>query len=302
MFERIAKISLGALLCVFTLPAFAAINILACEPEWGALAQELGGDKVSVYEATNALQDPHHIQARPSLIAKARNADMAVCTGAELEIGWLPILLRQSGNPKIQPGQPGYFEAAHYVRMLEVPSRLDRAEGDVHPGGNPHIQTDPRNIALVADALAKRLAEIDAANADFYRQRHIQFAARWKTAVANWEKLAAPLKGISVVVQHKGFPYLENWLGLKEVATLEPKPGVEPSSAHLAEVLVQLQRQPAKMVIRAAYNDGRASEWLTERAKIPSVELPFTVGGTERAKDLFGLYDDTVQRLLGALK
>ncbi len=302
MFERIAKLSLGALLCVFTLPAFAAINILACEPEWGALAQELGGDKVSVYEATNALQDPHHIQARPSLIAKARNADMAVCTGAELEIGWLPILLRQTGNPKIQPGQPGYFEAAHYVRMLEVPSRLDRAEGDVHPGGNPHIQTDPRNIALVADALAKRLAEIDAANADFYRQRHIQFAARWKTAIANWEKLAAPLKGIPVVVQHKGFPYLENWLGLKEVATLEPKPGVEPSSAHLAEVLVQLQRQPAKMVIRAAYNDGRASEWLTERAKIPSVELPFTVGGTERAKDLFGLYDDTVQRLLGALK
>ncbi len=302
MFERIAKISLGALLCAFTLPAFAAINILACEPEWGALAQELGGDKVSVYEATNALQDPHHIQARPSLIAKARNADMAVCTGAELEIGWLPILLRQSGNPKIQPGQPGYFEAAHYVRMLEIPSRLDRAEGDVHPGGNPHIQTDPRNIALVADALAKRLAEIDAANADFYRQRHIQFAARWKTAIANWEKLAAPLKGIPVVVQHKGFPYLENWLGLKEVATLEPKPGVEPSSAHLAEVLVQLQRQPAKMVIRAAYNDGRASEWLTERAKIPSVELPFTVGGTERAKDLFGLYDDTVQRLLGALK
>jgi len=302
MLERIAKISLGALLCVFTLPAFAALNILACEPEWGALAQELGGDKVSVYEATNALQDPHHIQARPSLIAKARNADMVVCTGAELEIGWLPILLRQTGNSKIQPGQPGYFEAAHYVRMLEVPSRLDRAEGDVHPGGNPHIQTDPRNIALAADALAKRLAEIDVANADFYRQRHIQFAARWKTAVANWEKLAAPLRGIPVVVQHKGFPYLENWLGLKEEATLEPKPGVEPSSAHLAEVLVQLQRQPAKMVIRAAYNDGRASEWLTERAKIPSVELPFTVGGTERAKDLFGLYDDTVQRLLGALK
>ncbi|MHB9102339.1 MAG: metal ABC transporter substrate-binding protein [Sulfuricella sp.] len=292
----------GGLLALLSVPAFAALNILACEPEWGALAQELGGDKVSVYNATNALQDPHRVEAKPSLMARARGADLLACTGAELEVGWLPILLRQTGNPKIQPGQPGNFEAAHYVRMLEIPARLDRAEGDVHPGGNPHIQTDPRNIALVADALAKRLAEIDAANADYYRQRHIQFAARWKTAIANWEKLAAPLKGVPIVVQHKGFPYLENWLGLKQVAALEQKPGVEPSSAYLSGLLGQLQRQPAKMVIRAAYNDARASEWLTERSKIPAVALPFTVGGSERAKDLFGLFDDTVQRLLAAVR
>jgi zinc/manganese transport system substrate-binding protein len=290
------------LMALVSFPALAALNILACEPEWGALAQELGGDKVSVYNATNAMQDPHRVEAKPSLMARARGADMLACTGAELEIGWLPILVRQTGNPKIQPGQPGHFEAAHYVRMLEIPARLDRAEGDVHPGGNPHIQTDPRNIALVADALAKRLAEIDAANADYYRQRHIQFASRWKTAIANWEKLAAPLKGTPVVVQHKGFPYLENWLGLKQVAALEPKPGVESSSAYLSGLLGQLQRQPAKMVIRATYNDARASEWLTERAKIPAVALPFTVGGSERAKDLFGLFDDTVQRLLAAVK
>lgn len=293
---------LACVMALAAIPAFAALNILACEPEWGALAQELGGDKVSVYNATNALQDPHRVEAKPSLMARARGADLLACTGVELEVGWLPILLRQTGNPKIQPGQPGHFEAAQYVRMLEIPVRLDRAEGDVHPGGNPHIQTDPRNIALVADALAKRLAGIDAANADYYRQRHSQFAARWKAAIAGWEKLAAPLRGIPVVVQHKGFPYLENWLGLKQVAALEMKPGVEPSSAYLSGLLGQLQRQPAKMVIRAAYNDGRASEWLTERTKTPVVVLPFTVGGSERAKDLFGLFDDTVQRLLGALR
>lgn len=292
----------GGLLALLSVPAFAALNIFACEPEWGALAQELGGDKVSVYNATNAMQDPHRVEAKPSLMARARGADLLACTGAELEVGWLPILLRQTGNPKIQPGQPGYFEAAQYVRMLEIPTRLDRADGDVHPGGNPHIQTDPRNIALVADALAKRLAEIDAANADYYRQRHGQFAARWKAAIANWEKQAAPLKGAPIVVQHKGFPYLENWLGLKQVAALEPKPGVDPSSAHLSGVLAQLQRQPAKMTIRAAYNDARASEWLAERTKIPAVALPFTVGGSERAKDLFGLFDDTVQRLLATIK
>jgi zinc/manganese transport system substrate-binding protein len=293
---------LAAGLAALALPVAAALNVLACEPEWGALTRELGGDKVSVYDATNALQDPHRIQARPSLIARARNADLLACTGSELEIGWLPILLQQSGNPKIQPGQPGYFEAARYVRMLEVPARLDRAEGDIHPGGNPHIQTDPRNIALVAAALAKRLAQVDPANAGFYQGRYKAFADRWQAAIRNWEKEAAPLRGTAIVVQHKGFPYLENWLGLQEVAALEPKPGVEPTSSHLAQVLGQLQRQPAKMVIRAAYNDGRASQWLAERAKIPAVELPFTVGGSDRAKDLFGLFDDTVQRLLAAAK
>lgn len=292
----------GALLASLSLPALAALNVFACEPEWGALAQELGGDKVAVYNATNALQDPHHVEAKPSLLARARNADLLACTGAELEAGWLPILLRQSGNPKIQPGKPGHFEAARFVRMLEIPTRLDRAEGDVHAGGNPHIQTDPRNIAKVAQALAQRLGEIDPANAAHYAARHKDFAARWQAAVTRWEQAAAPLRGVSIVVQHKGFPYLEDWLGLKQVAALEPKPGIEPSSAHLSGVLAQLQRQPAKMVIRAAYNDGRASEWLTERGKVPVVVLPYTVGGSDKAKDLFGLFDDTVGKLLGALK
>lgn len=282
--------------------ANAALNIFACEPEWGALAQELGGDKVTVFSATNALQDVHHIEAKPSLVAQLRKADLLVCTGSELEIGWLPVLLRQAGNEKVQAGKPANFEAAHYVRMLEVPTRLDRADGDVHPGGNPHIQTDPRNIGKVAEALAQRLAEVDAANATFYQGRYKDFDQRWQNAIKRWQAEAAPLKGVAIVVQHKGFPYLEDWLGLKEVATLEPKPGVEPTSAHLVEVLAQLQHQPAKMVIRAAYNSDRPSQWLSERAKIPAVELPFTVGGSERAKDLFSLFDDTIQRLLEANK
>ena len=138
-------------------PAFAALNVFACEPEWGALAKELGGDKVSVYTATGALQDPHHVEARPSLIARARNADLMVCTGAELEAGWLPLVQAQAGNPKIRAGQPGYFEAARYVVLLEVPQRVDRAMGDVHAAGNPHIHLDPRNIAKVAAALSERM-------------------------------------------------------------------------------------------------------------------------------------------------
>jgi zinc/manganese transport system substrate-binding protein len=283
-------------------PAAAALRVLACEPEWAALAQELAGDKATVYTATTARQDPHLIQAKPSLIAATRNADLVVCTGAELETGWLPILLRQSGNAGIQPGTPGYFEAADYVQKLELPARLDRSAGDVHPGGNPHIQTDPRNIALVATALSRKLAELDRDNAAFYQSRYADFNGRWASAVQGWERKAAPLRGSKVVVQHRAFPYLEQWLGLVQVAALEPKPGVEPSSAHLSEVLGQLQKQPARMILRAAYNDGRASEWLAERARIPVVVLPFTVGGDEQSKDLFGLFDDTVARLLEALK
>lgn len=296
------KIILMAVLGAFSLPALANLNILACEPEWGALATELGGDKVSVYNATTAMQDPHRIQARPSLLARARNADLLACTGAELETGWLPILLRQSGNANIQPGKMGYFEAAAYVQKLEIPARLDRAEGDVHASGNPHIQTDPRNIALVADALAKRLSQLDPANAVYYQARYRAFAGKWQAAIQRWEKQAAPLKGVAVVVQHKAFPYLIRWLGLQEIAALEPKPGVEPSSGHLGEVLAQLSRQPVKMVLRTVYQDGRPSEWLAERARINAVALPFTVGGSEQASDLFGLFDDTIQKLLMGAK
>jgi zinc/manganese transport system substrate-binding protein len=299
------KTLLSALLTVAAL-AFAqqaaALNVFACEPEWGALAQELGGDRVSVYVATGALQDPHRVQAKPSLLARARRANLVVCTGAELEIGWLPIVLRQSGNDTVQPDKPGYFEAARYVQLLEVPTRLDRAAGDVHPGGNPHIQTDPRNIGRVATALAQRMGEVDPANAAFYQTHYQDFMKRWDAAIQRWQKEAAPLKGIAVVAHHKGWAYLDQWLGIREIAELEPKPGVEPTAAHLEEVLAQLKREPARMVIRSPFEDSRASEWLAGRAKIPAVMLPFTVGGTDKAKDLFGLFDDTVQRLLAGLK
>lgn len=293
-----AKALAATMLTVLAAPALAALNVFATMPEWGALTEELGGDKVKIYVATNALQDAHHVEAKPSLIARARSADLVVATGAELEIGWLPLVTQQAGNPKIQPGKPGYFEAARYVTLLDKPTRLDRAEGDVHPGGNPHIQTDPRNIGLVAGPLAAKLAELDPANSAYYQARYKAFAERWHAAIAKWEKQAAPLRGTPILVQHKAFTYLEAWLGLKEVAALEPKPGIEPTTSHLTDVLATLQRQPVKMVIRAAYQSDRASQWIAERAKINAVMLPFTVGGDDAAKDLFSLYDDTIARLL----
>ena len=296
------KILYTFLLLLFSSNVHAALNIFACEPEWAALAQELAGDKASIYSATTALQDPHQIQARPSLIAKARRAQLVVCTGAELEIGWLPLILRESGNPDIAPGKPGNFEAAQSVAMLEIPTRLDRADGDVHAAGNPHIQTDARNFLPIAQALSARMVELDPANAAFYHSLLQDFTKKWQAALLRWEKQAAPLKGQAVLVQHAGFPYLINWLGLKQAATLEPKPGMEPSVAYLSQVRGQLQKNPVRMVIRAAYQSPKPSEWIAEQAKIPAVMLPFSVGGTEAAKDLFSLFDDTIKRLLVGLK
>lgn len=278
-------------------PASATVNVFACEPEWGALTQALGGDSVSVYVATTAFQDPHHIQARPSLIARLRRADLLVCTGSQLEIGWLPVLLRQAGNSAVQPGQPGNFAATDYVRMLDVPTSVDRSQGDVHPGGNPHIQTDPRRIGEVARALAVRLAQLDPSQAADYERRYRDFAARWQAAIVRWTQQAAPLRGMKVVVHHRAWVYLFDWLDIEEVASLEPKPGVPPSAAHLAQVLAQLRQTPAKMVIRAAYQDPRPDEWLAAHAHIPVAVLPFTVGGTPAATDLFSLFDDTIARL-----
>ena len=282
------------------LAAHAALNVFACEPEWGALAREIGGDAVKVYSATTALQDPHRIEARPSLIAQMRRADLVVCTGADLEAAWLPVLLREAGNARVQPGRPGHFEAARFVALRDKPATLDRAQGDVHAAGNPHVHTDPRNIARVGAALAARMAEIDPAGAAAYRSRWADFSARWDAAIAGWQARAAPLKGMPVAVQHPSFSYLIAWLGMVEVATLEPRPGVEPSVGHLARVAAQLQATPARAVLRAAYQSPRPANWLAERAGIRALALPYTVGGNARADDLFGLFDDTLDQLLTA--
>ena len=213
----------------------------------------------------------------------------------------MPLIAQQAANPKLLAGAEGMFEAASFVHLAEVPVTFDRSQGDIHSQGNPHVQSDPRNMLTIAKPLADRFSQLDAANAAYYQQRHADFAARWKVALAKWNADAATLRGTPIAVQHTSWIYLEQWLGLKRVAALEPKPGVPPSSGYLAEVLGKLQANPAKMVIRAAYEDERPSLFVSERAGIPAVLLPFTVGGTDGAKDLFSLYDDTIKRMKDAV-
>lgn len=295
------SIFFALLALLFTVPAHAALQVFACEPEWGALLSELAGDKADISVATTGLQDPHMIEARPSLIAKLRRADLAVCTGAELETGWLPQLIRQSGNSRVANGQ-GRFMAAEQVTTLDKPERLDRAQGDVHPEGNPHIQTDPYRILIVAKALDARLAEVDPANAAFYRQRLADFSTRWNAAIKRWEAKAAPLRGRKVIVHHEAWTYLWKWLGLEQIGALEPLPGVPPTSAHLAGLIELAKSQQPVAIVRASYQDARASEWLSQRSGVPAVALPLTVGGDKQAGDLFGFFDSIVDKLTAVAK
>jgi len=283
-------------------PASAALNVLTCEPEWAILTQELAGDLADVSSATTGAQDPHHVQARPSLLSKARKADLLVCTGAELEIGWLPLLQHKTGNPKIQDGADGYFMASDEVSMLGIPTVLDRSQGDVHAMGNPHIQTDPNNISNVADKLNARLQLLDPDNAAVYQQRYEDFSQRWKAAIKNWSQQAERLRGKQIVVHHDSWVYMNDWLGLKQVATLEPKPGIPPTADHLSELLRKMKQKPADAIIYAAYQSSRSAHWLSEETGIKVVELPFTVGGIKGVDNLFELYDETIKRLNEAMK
>ncbi|MFL6577835.1 MAG: metal ABC transporter substrate-binding protein [Povalibacter sp.] len=295
MFRRFIALAITSV--VFVAPAHAALNVFACEPEWAALAKEIGGDKVTVVSATTPDQDVHYIQARPSLIAQVRRADLIVCTGADLEVGWLPLLLRQGGNPKVQPGQDGFVDASSAVQLLEVPSSVDRSQGDVHPFGNPHILLDPRNVGKVAQLLATRMQKIDAADAALFQQRAQSFDTRWNQALERWATQTKSLNGMLIVTHHRSYVYLDHWLGLQEVGSLEPKPGIEPTTGHLAELLDSVKDRPVKAIVRSVFQDSRASDWLSSRTKIPAIVLPHTVGSVPGTDDLFSLFDVIVARL-----
>ena len=298
MLSRSAGIlGLAVLLWTCAGAAQAKLNVFACEPEWAALAKELGGDRLEIYSATTVQQDPHHIQARPSLIAQARKAFLLVCTGAELEVGWLPLLLRRAGNAGIQPGQPGHFLAAEHVDMLEVPEKLDRSLGDIHASGNPHIHTDPRNMLRIASHLSQRLQAVDPDHADSYRQRYNRFDTEWREAISRWNQRALPLKGTRVVVHHGFWSYLIEWLDLSRIATLEPVPGVSPSSRHLGKVRQLLQQQPAVMIIDTGYMNDRPARWLSEQMAVPVTTLPATVD-FQNGESLYEWFDNLVTLLL----
>lgn len=278
-----------------------AMIVFACEPEWAALARELMPG-ATVHLATHAGQDPHHIEARPALIAQLRSADLAVCTGAGLEAGWLPVLQQRAGNARVQDGAPGMFYAADHVKLIDPrPATLNPFAGDVHPEGNPHLHTDPQRLLIVAEALARQIQALPGAPADA-RARFAAFEARWQQRIADWQRRAAPLMGRRLAVQHTTFGYLWAWAGLVAAADLEPRPGLAPTPGHLQQVLTALRAQPPLAVVVAGYQDARPACWLAGQLgpAVPVLVLPASPVEPMAPQALDTWFEQLLQPLLQA--
>ena len=295
--RKVSAIIFAASLITFsTASATEPFSVFACEPEWKALVEEIGGSNVKVYSATTGMQDPHHVEARPSLIAKARSADMVVCTGGELEIGWLPVVQRRSGNSKIQGASDALFFVSDFVDRLEIPDSVDRADGDVHAAGNPHVHLDPYRLLEISGHLATRIKQLDPSNAKNYEKRWQEFESKWLEAISEWERQTSNLVGTRVMVHHRSWSYLLDWLNWHSVAELEPLPGSPPTTSHLASLLEVEQRERPKAILIATYQNPRGAKWMSERTSLPIVSLPFTIGGSEDAGDLYSLFDGIISR------
>ncbi|MBM3389788.1 MAG: zinc ABC transporter substrate-binding protein [Betaproteobacteria bacterium] len=297
-------------LCSLVLwPAVAAaqtatpVRVFACEPEWAALAHELLPD-AQVFSATTVLQDPHHIEARPALIAQLRQADLAVCTGGGLEAGWLPALQQRAGNARVQDGAKGMFYAASHVSLINPQAAtLNPFAGDVHPDGNPHLHADPERLAMVARALSAHVQRHWPASAAAVSARQAAFEVRWSSHIAQLRQRAHGLKGQAVAAQHSSFAYLWDWLGMQQVMDLEPRPGLPPTPSHLNGLLQRWPASPPLAVVVASHQDPRSGRWLTDRAQParPLVVLPATVTQPSAPRALEQWFDHLVDNLIRQL-
>ncbi|MFT6194200.1 MAG: zinc/manganese transport system substrate-binding protein [Cognaticolwellia sp.] len=295
------KLLLGSALLTLSHSALAQMNIFACEPEYAALAKELAPD-ARIYSATTAMQDPHLVQARPSLIAKMRQADLAICAGAELEVGWLPMLQMKAANMQVRSTDKGMFFAAEHVKTLDQMSNVDRSMGDIHRLGNPHVHFSPQRMLTIAQALTDKLIQLDEKQSAEYQQQLSLFTSRWQLAMTKWQAKARGLQGMKVIAYHSSFRYLFDFANIEQVADLEPKPGLPPTSSHLASLLKRAGKGDIAAIIIASYQDQRGANWLAEKSNLPVVVLPLSVGGNEQSNDLFSLYDSSLDLLMQAYR
>jgi zinc/manganese transport system substrate-binding protein len=298
---RVAITALVAMLGPAT--AFAAVNVVTSTQDLAAIVTEVGGNKVSVEAMAKGYQDPHFVEAKPSFIIKLHGADLLVAVGRELEIGWLPPLITQSRNAKIQPGAPGYLDASLTAKILDVPTgQVTRAMGDVHPQGNPHFWLDPRNGRLIAQAVQAKLTELDRADAAYFAQRYSDFDRRLSEAEKRWQAAMAPYKGLKVVTYHRSWPNFADAFGLDVIGYVEPKPGIPPSPAHTLELEQQMKAQNVKIVLVEPYFDLKTPNAIGRDTGAEILVMPPSVGGVKEVNDYFQLFDYDINLLVNAIK
>jgi zinc/manganese transport system substrate-binding protein len=286
------RILLGVLfLCCITTPAFAKINVVATLPWIGSIVSDLGKDRIDVVTLVKPSQDPHLIEAKPSMILASRKADIMMYNGLDLEIGYLPLLIESSRNQKIQPGKMGNFDCSRYITVLEKPTSVDRSMGDVHPLGNPHYHYSPGSVGKIADAMVKTLAEVDPANAEFYRTNGKAFQQRLQEKQKEWDHMP---KGKQFLAYHKFFEYLAHDFGLQLIGYIEEKPGIPPTAAHIEKLVELLQRTKPDGILTTGYYERKAPDYLSRRTGVKVIVVPNDVGSTPQATDWFSFTDQVL--------
>jgi zinc/manganese transport system substrate-binding protein len=284
-------------------PALASLNVVASTEDLADLARQVGGDKIKVESVARGYQDPHFVEAKPSFILKLAKADLLVVVGRELEIGWLPPLIQQSRNAKIQPGAEGYLDASLTAKILEIPTgQITRAMGDVHPQGNPHYWLDPGNGRRIAKAIADKLSSMAPADAAYYASRYADFDKRLAEAEKRWDAQMAPFKGQKIVTYHRSWPNFTDRFGLDVIGYVEPRPGIPPSPSHTLDLIAEMKRQGAKLILVEPYFDLKTPNSIARETGGKVLVLAPSVGGEKDITDYVKLFDYDVNLVSAALK
>ncbi|MDY6934720.1 MAG: zinc ABC transporter substrate-binding protein [Spirochaetota bacterium] len=285
------------LLLIVTSPLYAKLKVITTYPYIADITSRIGGDSLSVHALASGNWDPHFVTPKPSLIAKVRRADLLILNGAELEIGWMPPVIREARNAKVQPGSTGFLDLSIYIKLIDVPGNVSRAQGDVHPSGNPHYALGPINIAKIAVAIKNKLNELDPGNRAAYTKNHKEFNLLWDNKLKEWEEIMKPLRGIKVVQYHKNFDYLFEHYGMIPVIELEPLPGIAPTTRHIMRVIDIINSQGVRLIINDVYHSQKPAQLVVRKTGMRMITLPHDVNAIKEAKDIVALFDEIVGRL-----
>lgn len=301
--KNLIQAAAAAIAMLSSANAFAAINVVTTTQDLASIVKEIGGDKVVVVGLAKGYQDPHNVDPKPSFILAVSRADLLIAVGRELEIAWLPPLITQSRNAKIQPGANGYLDASGNVKILEIPTgQITRAMGDVHPSGNPHYWLDPNNGRLIAQAIQRKLGDLSPNDRAYFAQRYADFDKRLAAAEKRWDATLAPYKGTKIVTYHRSWPNFMDRFGLDVIGYVEPKPGIPPSPTHTMELIAEMKRQGVRLVVMESYFDAKTPEKIAAQVGGKVVTLAPSVGGEKPATDYIQLFEYNVNTLAEALK
>lgn len=287
------------LICFFiSFNLLSKLRVVTTYPYMKDITDRIGKDKVNVIALSPGNWDPHVIMPKPSLIAKVRRADLLIINGGQLEIGWIPPIIRQANNAKVMPSKKGFLDLSNFVRLIQVPNSVSREQGDIHPAGNPHYHLDPHNIPILTNAIADKLIDLDPDNMEYYSKNKEEFLNLWKIKIAEWEKKLAPLKGMKYLEFHKNFDYFLERYGLIVLDTIEPLPGIPPTSKHTIELIKKLKNEKVAKILHDVYHSSKCTKLISQKTNVPWVIIPHDVLAIDNIKDLFSLYDEIVDRLI----